>query len=939
MERETESGSRSLSTQWGESLRQTINEGRDINLMAEKPASKNVRLALLSLLLSVLILTGGRPVDAAEIIYLKNGSSITGRIIQEESNDEFTVVDVFTGKTTIPTSQILRVVEGQQYVEARALGEAYKQRKQWIQAALSYQKALESTKDQHIRNECRKDIERISLEIIKELKAGNAQNFDFGQCLFVAQLSDNPSIVDQMNRTIEDSQQMYLRNLYEEGIKTAERDKQLNKALNIFRQIVANATGQPKFERMANYEISKIYTEMARPIYMSKSMAQKDEALSYLLKALDAEPDNDLAHFMVARIYQRKQLTDLLVEHLLKIKDSTELSDSQMQWVRRVLNRMLEIQARREKDTQQQVLAARESVQQRQRPGASETILEKVTGLFDSLNTALVTGDTGFIWKKVEPFVLGIGGLLAVYLFGFFLPYRIVRSHAARQPELKRDYIGLTRKTGLIGMFLYFGSILFKKKASVTCPHCGKGIDSPGLFEDWNFNRCPYCHKTIKAPYKLVDYIQVLAEKLAQERLAASGKKGGGATVSADSTLKLFRAIITYAVRMRASDVHIEAENPGDLLFRFRIDGVMHDAIRLPVSIHPLIVTAIKNMAQLDISERRVPQDGHFSMVVEKSEMNVRVATTPTRTGEKAVLRLLSPREGVLDLNEQGFSQEGLMKFERAVLTPHGILLSTGPTGSGKSTTLYAALTRLADGRKNIVTIEDPIEYEIVGVNQTQVNTKAGLTFGTAIRSILRQDPDVIMVGEIRDEETAKVACQAALTGHLVLSTLHTIDSSTALARLIDLGIDSKQLASAVVAIVAQRLVRKICPHCKKPYRPREDELQLLGLKREKVGENVRFHHGNGCEECQDTGYLGRTGIFEVLIVQSGKGMVQKALEAGATAVAIRDAARRDGMKTLREEGIQKVLEGITTVNEVLRVTKDDLTGAISYESTELEYL
>jgi len=279
------------------------------------------------------------------------------------------------------------------------------------------------------------------------------------------------------------------------------------------------------------------------------------------------------------------------------------------------------------------------------------------------------------------------------------------------------------------------------------------------------------------------------------------------------------------------------------------------------------------------------------------------------------------------------------MKFERAVLTPHGILLSTGPTGSGKSTTLYAALTRLADGRKNIVTIEDPIEYEIVGVNQTQVNTKAGLTFGTAIRSILRQDPDVIMVGEIRDEETAKVACQAALTGHLVLSTLHTIDSSTALARLIDLGIDSKQLASAVVAIVAQRLVRKICPHCKKPYRPREDELQLLGLKREKVGENVRFHHGNGCEECQDTGYLGRTGIFEVLIVQSGKGMVQKALEAGATAVAIRDAARRDGMKTLREEGIQKVLEGITTVNEVLRVTKDDLTGAISYESTELEYL
>jgi len=279
----------------------------------------------------------------------------------------------------------------------------------------------------------------------------------------------------------------------------------------------------------------------------------------------------------------------------------------------------------------------------------------------------------------------------------------------------------------------------------------------------------------------------------------------------------------------------------------------------------------------------------------------------------------------MLQLSELGFSPKSLANYERAIMSPHGIILSTGPTGSGKSTTLYSSLLVLADGQKSIVTIEDPIEYEVPGANQIQVNPKAGLTFSNALRSILRQDPDVIMVGEIRDRETAEIAASAALTGHLVLATMHTIDSCTALSRLIDLGVDPKQLASAVVAIVAQRLVRVICPKCKKSYRPREEELKKLGLKPSWIPEDAHFYLGRGCSKCQNTGFLGRTGLFEILMVQAGKGYVQKALELEVGTTGIREAARHDKMRTLREAGIAKILKGVTTVSEVLRVTREEL--------------
>ena len=422
------------------------------------------------------------------------------------------------------------------------------------------------------------------------------------------------------------------------------------------------------------------------------------------------------------------------------------------------------------------------------------------------------------------------------------------------------------------------------------------------------------------------DYIQGLAEAIARDRSAAEGKRGRDASsmASSDSTLKLIRSILTYSLRLRVSDLHIEMEEPGDLLFRMRIDGVLHDGVRLPASLHSMMITAIKNLASMDIAERRIPQDGHFNIFIDKNELNIRVATTPTSTGEKAVLRLLTPKESILELHDLGFSEEGIMNFEKAVMSPHGIILSTGPTGSGKSTTLYSCLSRLCDGQKNIITVEDPIEYKIPGVNQMQVNPKAGLTIGSALRSILRQDPDVIMVGEIRDRETAELACSAALTGHLVFSTLHTIDTSTALSRLIDLGIEPKQVASAVVAIIAQRLVRSVCPHCARSYRPRKEELEKVGIDPDKVDEDLKFRHGPGCPHCQNSGYLGRTGIFEVLMVQSGKGNVQRALEAGSSTSTIRFAARKDGMRTLREEGILKVIEGVTTVAEALRVTQED---------------
>ncbi|MFP4623674.1 MAG: GspE/PulE family protein [Gemmatimonadota bacterium] len=374
--------------------------------------------------------------------------------------------------------------------------------------------------------------------------------------------------------------------------------------------------------------------------------------------------------------------------------------------------------------------------------------------------------------------------------------------------------------------------------------------------------------------------------------------------------VRLVNMLLLEALETRASDVHLEQHARG-LDVRYWIDGVLQDAPRPPRQHTAAVVSRLKIMAELDIAERRLPQDGRTRLRLKEREVDVRVSTIPTLHGESVVLRLLDTREGRIGLEELGMADDTLTAFREVIARPNGIVLATGPTGSGKTTTLYAALDRLRTGREKILTVEDPVEYELPGVAQVPVNTRAGLTFARALRALLRQDPDVLLVGEIRDPETAGIATHASLTGHLVLSTLHTNDAASALTRLLDLGLEPYLVASTVEAVLAQRLVRAVCGHCAVERAATDEERRAL----DDLPDNVR--EGGGCEACRGTGYLGRTGVYELLRVDDS---LRDEVHRRTGSTALRTLAREAGMRTLREDGVRLVLHGVTTPAEVLRV-------------------
>ena len=375
--------------------------------------------------------------------------------------------------------------------------------------------------------------------------------------------------------------------------------------------------------------------------------------------------------------------------------------------------------------------------------------------------------------------------------------------------------------------------------------------------------------------------------------------------------------IINQAVTGGASDIHIEPSEDS-LKVRFRIDGLLQEALNLPRKVQPPLVSRIKLMSDMDIAEKRLPQDGRFQIKKGAKKVDLRISSLPTIFGEKLVIRILDKDQKLVQINQLGFTLEQLEKFNKLLRFPHGMILVTGPTGSGKTTTLYAALNSIRSIAKNIVTIEDPVEYVLSGVNQVQTNVKAGMTFATGLRSVLRQDPDVIMVGEIRDKETAEISVRAATTGHLVFSTLHTNDGASALTRLIDMDIEPFLVASSIIGVVAQRLVRRVCPRCSKQYQPLADSSELLFLGSKFSNQEIILTRGTGCTYCNHTGYKGRIAIHEILQITSEE---RNLILCKADAETIQQKAIENGMISMKEDGITKALEGLTTIEEIMRVT------------------
>ncbi|MFH1876286.1 MAG: ATPase, T2SS/T4P/T4SS family [Candidatus Omnitrophota bacterium] len=414
-------------------------------------------------------------------------------------------------------------------------------------------------------------------------------------------------------------------------------------------------------------------------------------------------------------------------------------------------------------------------------------------------------------------------------------------------------------------------------------------------------------HTVFDSYYGVVGSIDEIVKLIDNEK-----NLGAGETAEAP-IIKLVNMMVLQAVKERASDIHVEPEE-ASVRIRYRVDGLLHEISLLPKKLQNSVISRIKILSNMDIAESRKPQDGRIRLVMEGKDLDIRVSTFPVVHGENVVMRLLNKSSVVLGLEQVGFLERDGAAFAKIIRRPNGIVLIAGPTGSGKTTTLYAALTTISTMEKNIITIEDPVEYELPLIRQTQVNVKAGLTFANGLRSILRQDPDIIMVGEIRDKETAEIAIQAALTGHLVFSTLHTNDAPSAVTRLIDMGVEPFLISSSLVGILAQRLVRVVCPKCKEKRVVADDALRSLGIARD-----TELYYGKGCSFCKNTGFLGRTGIFELCIITEE---VKKLIDRKASADEIKGKAMEQGMQTLCVDGAVKITRGITTPEEVLQVVE-----------------
>ncbi len=413
--------------------------------------------------------------------------------------------------------------------------------------------------------------------------------------------------------------------------------------------------------------------------------------------------------------------------------------------------------------------------------------------------------------------------------------------------------------------------------------------------------------------YTAEETFEDIVRSIDKEKIQESDRKGLVEVAEDAPVIKLVNNIISQAIKDRASDIHMEPEEDS-VRIRIRIDGLLNEMAVFPKKLQNALVSRVKVLAKMDIAESRKPQDGRIRLKMENKDLDMRISTFPTVHGENVVMRLLDKSSVVMGLKELGLLEEDLQMFNKLIRRPHGIILVTGPTGSGKTTTLYTALSTISSMEKNIVTIEDPVEYELPLIRQTQVNTKAGITFANGLRSLLRQDPDVMMVGEIRDKETAEVAIQASLTGHLVFATLHTNDAPSSLTRLIDMEIESFLISSSIVGIIAQRLVRLICDKCKERYEPTAEVIKELGIT-----EKMEFSHGKGCHHCKKTGFIGRSGIFEILTLNDE---IRRMIDQRSSADDIKKKAITLGMKTLRKDGLIKVQKGITVPEEVLRVTE-----------------
>jgi type II secretory ATPase GspE/PulE/Tfp pilus assembly ATPase PilB-like protein len=500
--------------------------------------------------------------------------------------------------------------------------------------------------------------------------------------------------------------------------------------------------------------------------------------------------------------------------------------------------------------------------------------------------------------------------VIIVYAVWITILFWVDKDARERENPSREKWNTLVFFTGPVGLGIYLSK---QGKTVYRCPKCGKKLN------DMKVAVCPHCKEKLTADVAGNVFLDQM-RNFDESKFRVMGKNVEALNVIPDSveklsSLKALKMIIANAIDQGATDIHLEPENEG-VRIRFRLDGVLQEIPGPPKELQGPLVPCVKALSDLDVSERRKPMDGRMQITYHDRRTDIRVSTSPSIHGEKVAMRILDKSDALLDISHLGMGDSLTVKFEKLLGSTQGMILVTGPTGSGKTTTLYAALSNIDASANNIMTIEDPVEYQLDSVTQIPINPRADVTFASGLRSILRQDPDIVMVGEIRDKETAATACQAAITGHLIFSTLHTNDSTGAIVRLLDIGIESYLISSSLLGVLAQRLVRVNCAHCKVKEEPSPELLEEMGIG---IEEQMKFYKGKGCKECKFTGYSGRTGIFELFLIDDN---IRQMIEARTSAVTLREFAIRSGMTTMLQEGIEKARMGITSLAEITSTVK-----------------
>lgn len=854
----------------------------------------------------------------ADTIILKNGQKVEGVIRSQDG--ETISIQTSGGVFSYKRTDIDRVDQGNDLSKILTKARVAEQQSSYVEAISLFSDALLITSSPSDKKNILNQLENTIRKYIQLIQVHDplTQGLDdIRDIETLKQKLSDPHLLSLFQNAKLELEQKTAQTHFEEGRRQALRYN-YDKAIEHYSVLLQRYPGNP-LARNLQTEVTQLYFQWGEAEY-KRSSKKNEKARSALVKVLEKEPLHAKALYYLGTMAIEEENYELAKEYLSKIDDN-KLSSAEARRARIMLNKATTALAPtptpRPKPVFVPTPVPTPELSTTQKIGAwfSDTVKS-----MKNFGSNLAKGSLGDVMPSILSFIkyaLIVLGFAIVY---WYIPMKVLIRDLPNRKVIYYNWRKIINFAGVFGLIAYFIDRLYREAPRTRCPACNRVIDNYELFENYEFDRCPFCETQIKPPYTLPDIVKAEALVMARNRTLSDNAHDDA---QREQMLKFIYLLMIHGKKIRASDIHIEPEE-GKLLVRFRVDGVMTESITIEGGLNKLLVSCIKVMCNLNIAERRLPQDGHFQRVLLGDETNVRVSTIPTRLGEKVVLRLLDKQIAKAPLDRLGLRSDALEQYRASISSSHGLVLATGPTGSGKTTLQYASLQYLNDGSKNIVTVEDPIEYELDGINQVQHNTKTGLTFATALRSILRQDPDIIMIGEIRDLETAQIAVNAALTGHLVFSTLHTIDTSTALSRLIDIGVDIKLLSSSIICIVAQRLVRKLCPHCKKQSSASAKELRALGLEG-KMLEGQPIYRPRGCRECSNTGYMGRTGIYEMMVPTRD---VRSLIEHNATTMELRDAARKTGMKTLREEGLLRVLAGTTSLEEILRVTTEDMVSS-----------